>query len=488
MKRTSELLIVALFLIPLGVLVFNFGAMEFPDPNEVLPFLKSAFIQATISALLSLVIGTLLAVGLLFVKDVKNRYWFEILFLIPGFLPGIFVVLSILQIYSVFGVHPMGYPGVVTANVALSFGLVGVFLERGFREKVGGFAELARVEGASSFKTFVTLSPLMKRDFTAMFLSVFIFSFLGFSIPLILGGLEAATLEVQIYRKVVSEGALSEALSLSILQLLFIAGCSFFVTLKGTKRKSTNVNLSYLGSPTVLMIFIFATGWLLLAPMTPVFRGAPAVFQNAFLSDLIVRGGIGTLVIGLTAGFFTMVLGAYMTYLWPSKILSRFFYAYSAPSAVLIGFGFYLLGYHMDVFAPKIAFLGVVLGLLFWPTLYRISFFASAESLEGQIEIARQMGAEAPQIFKQVTWPQVRSTVCSMAALAGLWAAGDFGISSMLTVEESTLSLLVKNLISRYRLAEATVVLWILVMVAILVALVFLGLNRVSDRKSSMSA
>jgi ABC-type Fe3+ transport system permease subunit len=470
----------------MGVLIAHFDGIHLPPPHQVLPFLESAFLQALLSGIFSLLLGTALAIGLLFVREDRHRQTLEVFFFIPGILPGIFVVLSILQIYSLMGIHPMGYLGVVSANVAMSFGLVGVFLARSFREKVGGFAELAFVEGALPARTLRVLAPLMWRDLTSIFLAVFIFSFLGFSIPLALGGLEAATLEVQIYRKVIAEGAITEALALSLLQFAFIALCAQLIPLKNAKRKTSFVSLSFLGSPMFLLMALLLTAAVLIAPMSGIFTGAMAVYRNQVLLSLVWHGSFATLIVGLVAGGFTLALGALMVYFWPPRFINRFFFAYSAPSAVLIGFGFFLLGYHVDFFAPQIAILGLILGVFFWPSLYRVGFYGSAAGLIGQIEVAKQMGADSSAVFKMVTWPQMRGAVCGMAALAALWAAGDFGISSMLAVDESTLSLLVKNLISRYHLAEATFVLWTLILVAALAALLFLGYDRVSDRKSAL--
>jgi ABC-type Fe3+ transport system permease subunit len=488
MRPLAELLLLLFFLLPLGVLLAHFDGVHLPPAHDVLPFLNSAFLQAILSATTSSIFGILLGIGILFLRSESPRQTFEVFFLIPGLMPGIFIVLSILQIYSVLDAYPMGYWGVVSANVAMSFGLVGVFLARAFREKVGGFAELAHIEGATPLRTLRTLAPLMWRDLASMFLAVFIFSFLGFSIPLALGGLQAATLEVQIYRKVIAEGAVAEALALSLLQFAFIALCAQLIPLRSGKRKITSVNLSFLGSPLLLFVGFFLTAAIMLAPMSEFFAGASAVFHNRALTQLLLRGSLATLIVAFMAGFFTLALGAVMVYLWPPLFINRFFFSYSAPSAVLIGFGFFLLGYHVDDFAPQVAFLGVILGVFFWPSLYRVGFYNSAAGLASQIEVAKQMGAEAGEIFRMVTWPQMRGPVCGMAALAALWGAGDFGISSMLAVDDSTLSLLVKNLISRYHLPEATFILWILVTLAALAALTFLGFYRVTNRRSSLPA
>jgi thiamine transport system permease protein len=487
MKRAFEILLALLFLSPLLILLKHFSLARLPMTSEVLPFITSAALQASLSGALSVALGCIFACGLLSVSNANWRRALEIFFLIPGFVPGIFVVLSVLQIYSVFGIHPMGYLGVVSANVIMSCGLVAVFLERAFRDQVGGFAELSYLEGASRLTTLKTLAPLFWRDIAAMFMAVFIFSFLGFSIPLVLGGLEAATLEVQIYRKIVGEGALPEALAMSVIQFLFIAICAQIVPFKQAGRKATFVNLKFLGSPFFLTTFVLLNLLVLGSPLLRTVSGAIAVFENEFLSVLIFKSSVTTFLIGLVAGSFTFALGALMVYLSPSLFIGRFFLAYSAPSAVLIGFGFYMMGVHQFGFWPQVILLGLILGIFFWPSLYRIGFFGVAANLRGQIEIAQQMGANSKQVFAEVAWPQMRGPVYAMAALAALWAAGDFGISSMLSLGEGSLSLLVKNLISRYRLAEATFVLWILVSVALLAALVFIGAHRVGDRKSSLS-
>lgn len=481
------MLIVLAFLTPLLILVAHLGEVRFPDASEIWPYIASASWQGFWSGTLSLIIGAFIAIGLLSVSSDHFRRALEICFLIPSLLPGIFIVLSILQISSLFQFHPIGYGGVIAANVAMSAGLVGVFLQRAFRNKVGGFAELAYIEGASPWQTLKTVTPLLGRDLLSMFLGVFIFSFLGFSIPLILGGLEAATLEVQIYRKVLAEGAISEALALCLLQVVFIALFAQIIPLRAQGKRVTHAYLEFLGNRFALVMLFVLTAILLMAPATNLMSGAEAVLANEFLRGLVIKAAASTFIIAVTAGLLTVLLGMLMVYLWPPCFIERFFIAYSAPSAVLIGFGFYLLGVQSAPLIVQLLVLGFVLGTFFWPSLYRLSFHLAADSLRGQYEIAHQMGASAFQVFREVAWPQMRPTVFMMAALTALWAAGDFGISSILSIGDSSLALLVKSLISRYRLAEATFILWILVLVAILSALIFVGVSRVGNRKSQMS-
>src|SRR5690606_6794187 len=106
-RRAVEFAVAALFLFPLAILVLHIGSMNAPPLMDVAPYLRSTLIQAILSGIGAVTIGSALAVGLLHLESSRTRQIFQLFFLIPGVVPALYVVLSLLQIFGFFRVHPM---------------------------------------------------------------------------------------------------------------------------------------------------------------------------------------------------------------------------------------------------------------------------------------------------------------------------------------------------------------------------------------------
>src|SRR5690606_28137621 len=107
--------------------------------------------QAFLSAAISLGLGVWGALGLLSVKG-RKREISKFIFLLPNFLPTLFVVLAMLNILNPF---PYGIAGIVITHVLINTGLVAYILSEAFENRLGGIVELCMIEGASRFRVLV---------------------------------------------------------------------------------------------------------------------------------------------------------------------------------------------------------------------------------------------------------------------------------------------------------------------------------------------
>ncbi|MBO9668082.1 MAG: iron ABC transporter permease, partial [Bdellovibrio sp.] len=159
-----------------------------PDWGELWWAFKNSFLQAFLSATLSLFIGGWASLGILNFASGRGRKFrlgMEILCLLPNFLPPLFVLLAILNVVDPF---PMGIIGISIVHTMMNFGLVAVLLAGVIENKVGGVAELSLVEGSGRLRfLFKGMLPMLKKDLWLLGLFIFVVSFGSFSVPLIVG-------------------------------------------------------------------------------------------------------------------------------------------------------------------------------------------------------------------------------------------------------------------------------------------------------------
>ena len=184
--KRLQFLIVIFFISPFLVLFFNLfkpHAIGNFDFEELFWSLKNTTIQAGFSAFLSLVTGFFLSLGLLEVANRKKiNTAIDFLFLLPNFLPNLFIVIGLMNLVDPF---PMGILGIVLVHVFINFGFVGILIKNLIVEKLGRSGELALVLGVSRINfIFKIILPQLKYDFLRIYLYVFTISFSSFAIPL----------------------------------------------------------------------------------------------------------------------------------------------------------------------------------------------------------------------------------------------------------------------------------------------------------------
>jgi thiamine transport system permease protein len=105
-------------------------------------------------------------------------------------------------------------------------------------------------------------------------------------------------------------------------------------------------------------------------------------------------------------------------------------------------------------------------------------------SLEGQIAIARTLGAGTSQIFKEVLLPQISNRAALLSGIAAVWACGDYSVSRILAHRDLSLAMMTETLLSSYRLGLATVLSLSLIVCGLICFFIMIGVGRVFSRKS----
>lgn len=485
MKIVSLLRIslVLFLLFPFLFLFFQFRPSEVPDWTELWWAFQNSFYQALISASFSLLLGIWAALGIISVgqRRRKLRPILEILCLTPNFLPPLFVLLAALNILDPF---PMGIFGIAIIHTLINFGLVAVIVVGIIENKIGSFAELAYVEGASKFfflrKVFF---PVLKKDLFLVSLFVFMVCFGSFAVPLIVGGGRGTTIEVLIYEKIRLSSHWGQAVVLATVQSIFIFSLSLLVAKTRAASSSQKINFKILNTPTGILLILISSLFFVVGYIQGLLEGLPLVSNFYEIQAAIAWGFVGSIVIGLLTGVLTFVLLMWIAYILPDVKVEKFLTGYMAPSTSLACFSFLIIGPNEGAWPFfKIPVALVLLGL---GSLYKMGWEGKVLSLSSQVAVAQTMGASRPLIFKQIILPQVVGSAGILSGLAAVWAVGDFAVSRILAHRDISLGMMVETLMSSYRLNLATVLSLVILGAGLLCFIFFYWGARVLSRKPS---
>lgn len=477
LRPLLRLTLVFFLLFPFLFLLYQFplSFQGLPDGAEVRWAFKNSFVQAFFSAAFSLILGFWVALGLIGVASVRWRRFFEVLCLMPNFLPPLFTLLALLSAAPYF---PMGLSGIVLVHSFMNFGLVAVLMAQALENKAGPAAEMAYVEGASRWLIWSrVLVPMLKKDAALLGLFVFVICFGSFSVPLIVGGGQGTTVEVLIYEKIRLSADWSEATFLALLQSLFIFALSLLVYQRSAAVKSRDVFLKMIATRTGLGFLVLAMAIYFYGYADGVLAGMSMWHRFAGMGSDILWAFSGSLVIGLTTGFLCFLGLVLIAYCWPHPWFERFLSGYVAPSTALACFSFLILTPNEGLY-PFFK-IPLTLAILSLNGLFRMGWNSLLHSLENQIHIAHAMGASPAQIFKEILFPQIAERAGVLAGIGAVWACGDFAVSRILAHKEISLAMMTDTLMSGYRLEQASVISLLVLLAGVLCYVLFRGGSRV---------
>ncbi|MCX6821830.1 MAG: iron ABC transporter permease [Candidatus Aenigmarchaeota archaeon] len=197
---------------------------------------KFTFLEATLSTILTLVIG--LPAGYIFGKyNFPLKRFFLSFLTVPFVLPGVFVALGVITVLGPNGLIStvlnltisesvaFGWIGILYAHVFYNIPLMIHWVSFSIRQSDPDIEEVARSLGSKGWHKFrrITLPTILPGIIVASLLT-FIFCFLSYSVVAILGGISLRTMEVNIastYKTFPMTGK-SMAASLALLQFLIM--------------------------------------------------------------------------------------------------------------------------------------------------------------------------------------------------------------------------------------------------------------------------
>lgn len=490
-------LLILLFLVPYFVLISHFSFSFQTSVPELWVVIQNTLWQALGSAMVSLFLGIIGGLGLLWLSRIlkpKVYFWVEKFILIPNLVPSLFVIISCLGIIRPF---PFGKVGIILVHSIMNLGLIAILFKRICRSKLGSISELCLVEGASAWQFFrVGVLSYLKSDLAYLFLFVFFWSVVSFNVPLMLGGPTGATLEVLIYEKVMIHQSWSEAIGLSLLQLVILGIVTLVLNrLDWSKESRTETKgIEFMEWKWGCLIPIIASIIVFYSPIHAIPNGWQQLHSLGFSWLELLDPIFNSFKIGLMGSLILLLLALVASLGIEWKIFRTFSTYFISPGPVLLGLSFYLVkrlvnlnpATELEFSLPGQIIFGLSI-LYFW-SLYRLALFSPQQGLLHQIELAQTMGATPFQILYRITAPQLFPHWCFMCGIGAMWFCGDFAFSRMIAPSDFHLALIIKSLASYYRLDAAQLLMFILYLISMVLFGFWWRLGHVFNQKFNSQA
>jgi thiamine transport system permease protein len=458
-----------------------------PPRVDVLRLVWMTSIQAGLTTILSLLVGTALAWAL-------NRLRFPGRDLIVGLFasaivtPGLIVAFGLLSVWGRSGWvnqaalaltgHPLEIPlfglgGILAAHVILDAS----FAARILLARLDAIPERRLKTGQSlalsAWQRFVVVDwPAMRTSLPGLAAIIFLLAFTSFPIVLLLGGGPAnQTLEVAIYAAVRLDFDLRDAVTLALTQIaicsIIILAASAFAPVSASTGGSQPTCWRDRGMARTLQWAVLALGTAGFAlPLLAVLVDG----LGPGLADLVARESFWravttSLAIGLGSALLTLGLalivgtGRAATRNAALRIgIGAPAYAYLAVPAVVLSLGAFLLirnaGLVPEASAPVVVLVAnALLSLPFALATLAPPLDAIARS---RGKLIRSLGLSCWQQFRAVEWPLIGRDVGVVLALSFCFSLGDLGVIALFGTQDfATLPLLMYRALGAYRTNDA---------------------------------
>jgi thiamine transport system permease protein len=496
--------IIALGLLGLVTLVFAAilnvdvagGATETTGVGQVLTI---TFLQATLSTILSLIVGILLAWSLRHRQRFFGRRFLLSVFSTSMVLPTLVVALGLIEVFGRRGWwnSVLGGGGIDLVNVSI-YGLGGIvlahtymdapFIARGLLHRLENIPaehfKLARGLGLTPWQRFRTVEwPALVPAIPGQCLIVFLLSFTSFAIVLLLGGSPRFnTLEVAIYEAIILEFDLSRAVILALVQLAICGG----LVLMSMALRSGDA-LQAVRRPAAMWPeprFAYVLQWLIIG-LFSLFFAAPllavlldglgadyghlvqtATFRKALLSSLGIATASSCLAILLALGLassqrhFASPLRSKPSRFnaWWLGLLTFSGTVYLAVPALVLGLGFFLLARDLlDDLSRAAPFAlitaNVMMALPFALVILTPAMNKSAEKYD---RLAFSLNLRGWARWRLIEWPVLRHDLGYILALTFCLSLGDLGVIALFGSQDfATLPWLLFQHMGSYRSTDA---------------------------------
>ncbi len=475
------------FFYPLSrILALTFDVRTFTSANllRTLEVLFFTFYQAALSTLLSLLVG--LPAAYLFARyEFRGKALVRALTAVPFMLPTVVVAAGfsallgprgLLQnLFSLSGFNFIGtLTAILTAHVFYNTTIIIRVVGNALSSLDPRLEAAARSLGANPFRVWWNVVlPILRPAMLASSLLVFLFNFTSFGVILLLGGPQFATLEVEIYLRVLRLPNFPLAALLAVIHLLCTLTISLLYTRAAarstvqTAPRSARANSRKPGifrekAFVAASVFLLTSFFLLPLSALP-FRSLTRLeadrgerrevqygFTTDYYSELFVnrRGSVfyvppiqaaanslgyaaGTVALSLLLGFPAALALARPSRL--EKVLDPLIILPLGSSAVMLGLGF-IISYGAWLTSPLLV--PLVHTLVALPFVIRALQPAIASIPERLRQAAASLGASPVEVWKNIDLPILRRATLSAAIFAFTISLGEFGATLLLSRPE----------------------------------------------------
>ncbi|MBI5944005.1 MAG: iron ABC transporter permease [Chloroflexi bacterium] len=461
------------------VLAFNSSAFTQKNFEVILSVTGFTFYQAILSTILTFVLG--LPSAVLFSRfNFHGKSLLRALTAVPFMLPTVVVASSFNALVGNHGlfsfftqsVHPSSFILILSAHVFYNTTIVIRIVGNALSRLDPKLEAAARSLGADSFHVWKNITfPLLRPSLLAAALLVFMFDFTSFGVILLLGGSNLATLEVEIYLRVLKLPNLPLAALLSVIQLIFTLIFSVLYTRTISQvTTQTAPRFSLANKPKTIRERAFViTNYLLLITffLLPLIslpirsltrleadRGQRGEVQYGFTTDYYkelfinrrgslfyvppIQAAANSLGYASVTVFLSLALGYPAAYALAKptrleKFLDPLIMLPLGSSAVMLGLGF-IISFGRSLASPW--FVPIAHTLVALPFVIRTLQPALASIPERLRQAASTLGASPFRVWQTVDLPILSRATLSAATFAFTVSLGEFGATLLLTRPE----------------------------------------------------
>jgi thiamine transport system permease protein len=510
----------ALFVV-LGVVVAAFVGILIaagPEPaalpwNYVGRVVRFTVIQATLSTLISILLGGALALALARRARFPGRNAFIAALNLASVLPQVVAAFGIVAVAGRagwlgegaralgldLGGWIYGLPGILIAHVFFNAPLAARVFLASLAAVPGEHWRLADQLGLQAATLFRLIDlPVIKREAPALAALIFLLCFTSFAVVLMLGGgPSAATLEVAIYESVRFDVDFARAGLLALLQVAICLAFAFPVLWLARRPGESAATGATLARPDAATpaarafdaAILAVAALLVLPPLLAVGFSGVAGIGSLMKSDvaeavatsfaIAVPAAILALALALGLAASSRRLAAAGRVGRAAAMTMPGFLILAVPPVALSAGLFVILRPIANPFALAIPLIILVNALMALPFALRQVEPPLILSTERYGRLADSLGVSGASRLKLIDWPLLRRPFLAALAIAAALSLGDLGVAAFFgSGNIVTLPLLLYERMGAYRMAESAS---IALLLGLLVLALFLAAQRWSE-------
>lgn len=454
-----------------------------------------SLLQALLTCLLALALGLPLS-WLLARRSFAGRTLVLRLLMLPFVMPTLVAAIGVLALLGPRGLiaAPLGWqlqdtPWLLLyGNLFFNLCLVLRAGVEGFEQVSAARVAAARSLGATAWRAFWRIEwPAVQPWLASALCLVFLYSFSGFGLALILGGQRYATAEVEVYTLVAHELRLPAAGALALCMLL-LTGAAAWMYARIERRLAQPGRWDRIAAQPVrglrarlalglgLALLLLVCGAPLLALLPQLLQASdllPALWQDeevrlATWNSLRFTGA--ALLMATAWGLLHALAARRWAWLRAAAFLPF------VVSPVTVAFGLLLL---YPAWSASLALLLAAYALMAYPFVANALGAAFDSQPAHLAQVARTLGASPARVFWRVTLPLARPALRRGMAFAAATALGEFAVTLFLSRPEwLTLTTLVYQRLGRPGAANREAALLLAGLLMLLALLLFLLIER----------
>ena len=491
--------------------------------THIYGLLKFTLYQATLSTILSILVGVLLAWALAHQSKFRGRSLLVALFSSSLVLPTLIVVFGLIGIFGrngylnqaslslfdySFGAYIYGLAGILLAHVYLNASFASRALLHSFESIPKEKYKLAKSLNFSVLERLLYVEyPAIKSTLLSIGSTIFLLCFTSFAVVLLLGGSPSYnTLEVAIYEAVRLDFDIGLALKLALIQLsisavLVVLSSGFRTGL--TNLKTSNILIPW-KEPKILRVLQWSiisifTLFFVLPLVVIVVDGLGADFRHIFSEALFIKSFATSISLATISSILTVFIALMLSNTrrnftlqtrygnrgWARVMDAMVAFSgnlYLAIPSLVLGLGFFLMyqkseGSEIVWSTAALLTANVLMSLPFALSVLTPAMHKTAQRYD---KLAFSLGIKGWHRWVTVEYPYLKASLGYVFALAFCFSLGDLGIIALFGSDEfSTLPWYLYQLMGSYRTTDAAgvaLVMLVLVLgVFILIPRVFRG-------------